>query len=630
MPALDWEGTDVTAILIADRGLLATDGTAAGTLLLKAAQWEAPRFWPINRTAVLGGRVVFVGQDRGYNQLWITDGTSAGTNLVAALPTSDLMEGVHSQIGSLTSLGDRVVFSYNNGDNPTAGGMLWVTDGTADGTQLLSDQITFAGAPARLADGRWIFAGSGLHATDGTVAGTVQLLQFSTVFQCVGVTSIGSLVLFSVRSGDGIAEAKTNQLWATDGTVAGTRVVATLAGDAGGIDLHSLTVIGDMALFVYGGALWVSDGTEAGTVALPDVGYPALDTAAAVGGRLVFLSTKGIAVSDGTVAGTALVVANDPATGFEPDLGVGLARVGGEVLFAARVEDGRTKQVWAADGTPGGLRLVATLPYAGASAGVFKMASLGDRALISAIGDDGKGVLWGSDGTAAGTGAVQTDFLTALLEVPQVPCFVKGTRIRTTRGEVPVEALVVGDLVFGARSGRMRAVVWVGQRRVATERHRRPADVWPVCVRAGAVGPGVPARDVWLSPEHGVFVHGVLVPVRLLANGVSIVQRAWAEVTYCHVELDAHDLVVSEGMLSESYLDTGNRADFEDGTVVNAHPAFEAGHASRVWAERACAPQVREGPALAAIQAALAVRAREMGGAMVAGRSFSLAGAPRG
>jgi ELWxxDGT repeat protein len=605
----------VTAILIADRGLLATDGTATGTVLLKAAQWEEPRFWPINRTAVLGGRVVFVAQDRGYNQLWITDGTSAGTTLVAALPTSDLMEGVHAQVRSLISLGDRVIFSYTNGDSPTAPGMLWVTDGTAAGTQLLTDQTSLHAASARLDDGRLIFVGDGLYATDGTVAGTVRLVPPSIGFQLnanLPMASVGSLVLFQVVFQAGLGLPKTNQLWATDGTTAGTVLVAPLEGNAADATPRWLSGFGTRAFFEYLGALWVSDGTAGGTLRLPDVGFPVLDSAALVDGRAVFLSTKGVGASDGTVAGTALVVANDPATGFAVDTEVGLARVGGEVLFTLRAEGGRSKQVWAADGAAGGLRLVATLPYSDAAAGVFALASLGERALISAIGDDGKGVLWGSDGTAAGTGPVQADFLTALGEVPQVPCFVKGTRIRTARGEVPVEALVVGDLVFGARSGRMRAVVWVGQRRVVTARHRRPGAVWPVCVRAGAIGPGVPARDVWLSPEHGVFVHGVLVPVRLLANGVSIVQRAWAEVTYCHVELEAHDLVVSEGLLSESYLDTGNRADFADGSVVNAYPAFGAGHASQVWAEQACAPQLREGPALAAIRSALADRSREM------------------
>ncbi len=608
------KGRDVTAILIADRGLLATDGTVAGTVLLKAAQWEAPRFWPINMTAVLGSRVVFVAQDRGHNQLWITDGTSAGTTLVAALETSDEMGGSGAQVLFLTSLGNRLVFSYNNGDNLTAPGKLWVTDGTAAGTQLLTDQTSLSGAKALLANGRLIFVGYGVYATDGTLAGTVQLMPPSTDFQLNpngSMTGVGSLVLFPVVSG-GFGQAKTNHLWATDGTAAGTRVVASLAGDASSVSLRWLTGFGEKAFFEYDGKLWVSDGTGVGTVALPDVGFPLLSWTAAVGGRLVFLSTKGVVASDGNIGGTALVVANDPVTGFNVDTAVGLVRVGGEVLFTLRVAEGRSKQVWAADGTPGGLRLVATLPYSGAAAGVFGLASLGDRALISAIGDDGKGVLWGSDGTAAGTGPVQTDFLTALLEVPQVPCFVKGTRIRTARGDVPVEALVVGDLVFGARSGRMQAVVWIGHRRVVAARHRRPADIWPVCVRAGAIGPGVPGRDVWLSPEHGVFVHGVLVPVRLLANGVSVVQRPWAEVTYFHVELEEHDLVMSEGMLSESYLDTGNRADFGDGAVATAHPVFEAGHANRVWRERACAPQVREGAALAAIRAALAMRAREI------------------
>jgi Hint domain len=51
-----------------------------------------------------------------------------------------------------------------------------------------------------------------------------------------------------------------------------------------------------------------------------------------------------------------------------------------------------------------------------------------------------------------------------------------------------------------------------------------PETVWPVRVRAAAFGKGMPRRDLWLSPDHAVFVDDVLIPVRHLINGITIAQ----------------------------------------------------------------------------------------------------------
>jgi hypothetical protein len=75
----------------------------------------------------------------------------------------------------------------------------------------------------------------------------------------------------------------------------------------------------------------------------------------------------------------------------------------------------------------------------------------------------------------------------------------------------------------------------------------RPAEVWPLRVCAGAFTPGTPHRNLWLSPDHAVFVDrdgegaapGVLVPVHYLINGATIVQECRDDVSYWHVELAA-------------------------------------------------------------------------------------------
>ena len=131
----------------------------------------------------------------------------------------------------------------------------------------------------------------------------------------------------------------------------------------------------------------------------------------------------------------------------------------------------------------------------------------------------------------------------------------------------------------------------------------------PVRVRADAFAPGRPRRDLVLSPDHAVFVDGALIPVRYLLNGATIVQEPAGKVTWWHLELDAHDVVLAEGLPAESYLDTGNRSAFEGGAVVQAHPDF----AREVRARAACAELVFSGARLERVRAALLDRIGGLG-----------------
>ncbi|MCX7384858.1 MAG: Hint domain-containing protein [Alphaproteobacteria bacterium] len=188
-------------------------------------------------------------------------------------------------------------------------------------------------------------------------------------------------------------------------------------------------------------------------------------------------------------------------------------------------------------------------------------------------------------------------------------CFAEGTQLLTPEGRMPVEAIRPGQLLRTADGG-IAPVIWAGRRRLDLRRHRRPQDVMPIRVREGAFAPGVPARDVRLSPDHAVFIDNMLVPVRYLTNGRTIVQERAASITYWHVELPRHGVVLAEGLPCESYLDTGNRSAFEDGgPALDLHPDF----ARAVWAAEGCAPLVTEGPPVIAARAALLARAASLG-----------------
>ena len=150
---------------------------------------------------------------------------------------------------------------------------------------------------------------------------------------------------------------------------------------------------------------------------------------------------------------------------------------------------------------------------------------------------------------------------------PEAPCFAAGTRVLSARGLIAVEALRVGDRLVTA-AGRKRRLRWIGHRVVDCARHPRPELAWPVRVRAGAFEPGVPDRDVRLSPDHAVWMGQALVPVKYLVNGATIVQERTARVSYFHLELDSHDVLLADGLAVESYLDTGNRHQFGNGGRV--------------------------------------------------------------
>ena len=231
---------------------------------------------------------------------------------------------------------------------------------------------------------------------------------------------------------------------------------------------------------------------------------------------------------------------------------------------------------------------------------------------------------WGEASSATGTGAsteynsingtshadtANPPFLMSV--TTDTACFAAGTRILTAGGEVAVESLREGDRVVTARDGgRLAPLRWVGHRRVDLRHHPRPHDINPVRVTAGAFGAGLPHRDLILSPDHAVFVDGHLLTIRHLINGASIVQEAADSVTYYHVELDSHDVLLAEGLPAESFLDTGNRAAFDNGGApMLAHPDFAPAGAPA----EACAPTLPEGAARVALRQRLLDRAGALG-----------------
>ena len=186
--------------------------------------------------------------------------------------------------------------------------------------------------------------------------------------------------------------------------------------------------------------------------------------------------------------------------------------------------------------------------------------------------------------------------------VELISCFAAGTLIETAAGPIAVEDLSVGDAVLTADDETIEPVIWIGHRTIDCASHPHPDAVWPVRIRAGAFGAMSPSRDLFLSPDHAVFVNGVLVPVKLLINEATIRQIPRDRITYFHIELPRHAVILAEQLPVESYLDTGDRAQFSGGPVIALYPDFVA----RTWEMAGCAELVTTGARLEAARASLA------------------------
>ncbi len=196
-------------------------------------------------------------------------------------------------------------------------------------------------------------------------------------------------------------------------------------------------------------------------------------------------------------------------------------------------------------------------------------------------------------------------------------CYCAGTRIQTTRGEVAVEDLAVGDLVvtLSGTARTPRPVQWIGRRRLDLVAHPRPEAAAPIRIRRGAFADGVPHRDLLVSPDHAVLGDGTLICARQLINGTTIRQeQGLSEVTYFHVELDTHSIMLAEGLPAESYLDTGNRGFFagSDAPFV-LHPDLTEETERPAREAASCAPFVWDEDSVRPVWERLAARAAALG-----------------
>ena len=142
-------------------------------------------------------------------------------------------------------------------------------------------------------------------------------------------------------------------------------------------------------------------------------------------------------------------------------------------------------------------------------------------------------------------------------------CFVGATLIATADGEKRIDELVIGDLVL-TNSGNAVPVRWIGRRKVSP-RFADPMRIMPVRICAGALGDSFPSRDLLISPDHAVLIQGALVNAGALVNGITILRETRREsFVYYHIEVDAHALILAEGVSAETFIDNIDRMVFDN------------------------------------------------------------------
>lgn len=151
----------------------------------------------------------------------------------------------------------------------------------------------------------------------------------------------------------------------------------------------------------------------------------------------------------------------------------------------------------------------------------------------------------------------------AITENDAFICFASGTLIRTSAGDIPIEEITAGDLVLTRDSG-FKPVQWIGGRKLSAEILSKLPKLRPIRIAAGALGNGLPMRELVVSPQHRVLVRSkiarnmfctdeVLVAAKHMLDhdGIEIADDL-VEVEYFHFLLDRHEVVISNGAETES------------------------------------------------------------------------------
>jgi ELWxxDGT repeat protein len=402
-----------------------SNGTAAGTVLVKDINQVEVGSKPTHIVAV-GGTAFFAANDSIHGtELFASNGSPAGTHMV-----KDIRAGSYGSYPSyLTNVNGTLFFSAHDGISH--GNELWESNGTAAGTFLVKDISPGESSsyPQYLTNvNRTLFfrAGEGTHGVElwrsnGTAAGTSLVKDVNTGTDAFGnplssypryLTNVNGTLFFQANDG-----THGTELWKSNGTAAGTVLVADIKPGTGSSYPAHITDVAGTAFFTVnlGQAfqLWESNGTSAGTFLVKDIhpgGNASPTFLTNVNGTLFFSVNDGthgaeLWESNGTTAGTFLVKDINPgASNSYPKY---LTNLNGTLFFSAN--DGtHGDELWRSNGTAAGTILVADILVLNSHPGEFfsvpdPITNVNGTLFFQAYHDTHGVELWESNGTSAGT-----------------------------------------------------------------------------------------------------------------------------------------------------------------------------------------------------------------------------------
>ena len=390
-----------------------TDGTPAGTVPT-GVSFPAVNEWAPTQLVVFGDKLLFDAGDMALGrELWLSDGTPAGTAPATAFAA------LSAQPLNLTVVNDQAFFTLQEAET---GRELWRTDGTPAGTRMVTD--LYAGpnpsTPLNLTpfNGRVFFAAAGgpirrsIWSSDGTAAGTERVIDLSgnspffLTGMHVGPTPAGPRLFLGA---DVFGSLVGTELWATDGTTAGTYLVKDIT--PGSSEPKEFTTFNDAVYFVardnvFGPEIWRTDGTTDGTTrvtnTVPGTASIGPIRLTPVGGRLFFTGSvhaSGLWSTDGTEAGTRQVAVPPRDQNFTIR---DIRAVGGRAFFVPSAQT-LGEEPWVSDGTDAGTFPLRDITPGPADSTPRPLTNLGGRLLFAAHEPATGAAPWLTDGTPDGT-----------------------------------------------------------------------------------------------------------------------------------------------------------------------------------------------------------------------------------
>lgn len=324
-------------------------------------------------SVVVGDTMFFVATDNGttYN-LYRTEGTPQSTIKLTSIDAGNTFVGQWARVNG------KYIFSMYNAS--TVGRELYVSDGTPSGTTLLKDICPgtvsglYSASDFSYNDGNALYfvaAANGgnfdLWKTDGTTNGTIQLSTVNATSTALGhwTKMPNGKFIFSLFDGGAVYG---RELFITDGTPSGTSILKDI--DAGPLTAFSgandfIKLEGNYIYFAatdndYNYELWKSDGTNAGTIKLSNIGAttPAIGHWNAINGKFVFSSFdnstvygRELWVTDGTTNGTALLKDIRNGIGSSLDGAADFIYNDGNILYFVATDNAVNYELWSTDGT---------------------------------------------------------------------------------------------------------------------------------------------------------------------------------------------------------------------------------------------------------------------------------------